>query len=350
MSSDQAAARPQPSTEREAREVSVGPEERVSAPPAVSMRDVTRRFGSVVAVNRVSLEVPPGSLLGVIGPSGSGKTTTIRMLIGGLAPTSGEVRVLGEEPRRFSRRTRERVGYMPQAFILYPDLTTRENVDFVACLFGLLFRRGSRVQEVLETVDLWGVRDRRASKLSGGMQRRLELACALVHDPALIVLDEPTAGLDPLLRGSVWSELHRLRDMGRTIIVTTQYVAEAEECDQVVLISDGRLVARSSPEGLRQAALGGEVVEIQTADVFDGTRLIGLRAVLEVRQRGPNQFLAVTENAGVATPGLVQKIESEGGKVAFVREFRPSFDEVFAALVERSREQPIDGAETARDS
>jgi ABC-2 type transport system ATP-binding protein len=337
--------------ERQAHEVSVGPEERVkSVPPAVSMRDVTRRFGSVAAVNRVSLEVPPGSLLGVIGPSGSGKTTTIRMLIGSLAPTSGEVRVLGEEPRRFSRLTRERIGYMPQAFILYPDLSTRENVDFVACLFGLLFRRRSRVQEVLETVDLWGVRDRRASKLSGGMQRRLELACALVHDPALIVLDEPTAGLDPLLRLSVWSELHRLRDMGRTIIVTTQYVAEAEECDQVVLISDGRLVARSSPDGLRQAALGGEVVEIQTADVFDGTRLIGLPAVLEVRQRGPNQFLAVTESAGVATPQLVQKIESEGGKVAFVREFRPSFDEVFAALVERSRKQPIDGAETARDS
>ena len=175
------------------------------APPAVVMRGVTRRFGSMVAVNSLSLEVPRGSLLGVIGPSGSGKTTTIRMLIGALAPTSGQVRVLGEEPRRFRRQTRERIGYMPQSFILYPDLTTRENVDFVASLFGmLLFRRSGRVRDVLKAVDLWDVRSRRASDLSGGMQRRLELACALVHDPVLLVLDEPTAGLDPLLRQTVW--------------------------------------------------------------------------------------------------------------------------------------------------
>jgi ABC-2 type transport system ATP-binding protein len=309
-------------------------------PPAVVMRDVSRRFGSVTAVNSLSLEVASGSLLGVIGPSGSGKTTTIRMLIGALTPTSGEVRVLGEEPRRFGARTRERIGYMPQSFILYPDLTARENVDFVASLFGLLlFRRSGRVRDVLKTVDLWDVRSRRASDLSGGMQRRLELACALVHDPALLVLDEPTAGLDPLLRQTAWGELHRLRESGRTVIVTTQYVSEAEECDHVVLISDGRVIAQSTPEGLRREALGGDVVEIETEQVFDGTRLEGLPAVREIRQRGPRQFLAVIENAGQATPGLMQRITSEGGTVAYVREFRPSFDDVFAALVERSREE-----------
>jgi len=317
-------------------------------PPAVAMRGVSRRFGSVVAVRSLSLEVPRGSLMGVIGPSGSGKTTTIRMIIGGIRPSSGEIRVLGEEPRRFRRRTRERIGYMPQSFILYPELSTRENVDFVASLFGLpLFGRGHRVREVLERVDLWNVRGRRAGDLSGGMQRRLELACALVHDPALLVLDEPTAGIDPLLRQSVWTELHRLRDSGRTLIITTQYVAEAEECDQVVLISDGRVIARAEPEGLRRLALGGEVVEVETEQVFDASQLSGVPGLRETRQRGPHQFLAVTDDAGAATPGLVQAIESRGTNVVYAREFRPSFDDVFAALVEQSR---AEGAEADRNA
>lgn len=149
----------------------------------------------------------------LIGPSGSGKTTTIRLLTGGLDPTEGTVSVLGEDPRHYRRRTRERIGYMPQLFTLYPELTARENVDFVASLFGLLlFRRARQVERVLRLVDLWHVRGRRAGRMSGGMQRRLEPACALVHDPLLALLDEPTAGVDPILRASIWTELRRLRD------------------------------------------------------------------------------------------------------------------------------------------
>ena len=203
------------------------------------------------------------------------------------------------------------------------------------------------MREVLERVDLWNVRGRRAGDLSGGMQRRLELACALVHDPALLVLDEPTAGIDPLLRQSVWTELHRLRDSGRTLIITTQYVAEAEECDQVVLISDGRVIAWAEPEGLRRLALGGEVVEVETEQVFDASQLSGVPGLRETRQRGPHQFLAVTDDAGAATPGLVQAIESRGTNVVYAREFRPSFDDVFAALVEQSR---AEGAEADRNA
>ena len=141
-----------------------------------------RAFGQVLAVADVSLRVPAGTILGVIGPSGSGKTTTIRMILGMLRPDAGEIRVLGEEPRHFRRRTRERIGYQPQSFVMYPDLTAKENVNFVAATFGLLWRkRRERVREVMELVGMWDQRDRRAGDLSGGEQRRLELCCALVH-------------------------------------------------------------------------------------------------------------------------------------------------------------------------
>ena len=229
----------------------------------------TRRFGDVVAVDDLSFRVPSGSILGLIGPSGSGKTTTIRMMTGSLEPTGGAISVLGEEPRRFGGGTRRRIGYMPQLFTLYPDLTARENVDFVASLFGLLlFRRRRRVEEVLRLVDLWDARSRRAGQMSGGMQRRLELACALVHEPVLALLDEPTSGVDPLLRASIWRELRRLRDAGRTLIVTTQVVSEAAECDQVALIAEGHLVALASPEQLRRKATGGDVVQLATDQPF----------------------------------------------------------------------------------
>jgi len=177
----------------------------------VSVRNVRRAFGDVVAVDDVSLEVPRGTILGVIGPSGSGKTTLVRMLTGTLRPTAGELRVLGQEPSRFTRYAREHIGYMPQHFSLSEELTASENVGFVASLFGLLWpRRRRRVREVLELVDLWDARGRRARFLSGGMQRRLELACALVHDPTLLFVDEPTAGLDPMLRQAIWAFEPRL--------------------------------------------------------------------------------------------------------------------------------------------
>jgi ABC-2 type transport system ATP-binding protein len=240
---------------------------------------------------------------------------------------------------------------MPQSFTLYPDLTVRENVDFVGSLFGMLFwSRRRRTREVLQLVDMWDVRDRRAGKLSGGMQRRLELCCALVHDPALLFLDEPTAGIDPLLRARVWEELHRLRDAGRTMLVTTQYVTEAESCDKVALIANGRLLALATPDELRREALGGDVVGVATADVFDAFVLLEIPIVRHVRQDGPKEFTVVVDDAGTAMPGVVQAIGARGGEVASAREERPSFDDVFAALVERDQaarsETPDEGRVT----
>jgi ABC-2 type transport system ATP-binding protein len=317
---------------------------------AVDIQNATKRFGDDVAVDGVSLRVAPGTILGIIGPSGAGKTTLVRMLTGAIAPTEGEIRVMGEDPRSFRRRTRERIGYMPQQFALFPDLTTRENVDFAASLFGMIWwRRHRRTRQVLEFVDLWSVRSRRASQLSGGMQRRLELASALVHDPAIAFLDEPTAGIDPLLRDQIWKGLHALREDGRTLLVTTQYVNEAESCDAVALISEGRLIALGGPDQLRRQAVGGDTVLIETSDTVDASMLRSLPAVRRIEQRGPRQLNVTVDDAATSLPDVVEAISQAGGEVQSASEVRPSFDEVFALLVEGDRAKRPTRREDAAD-
>ena len=315
----------------------------------VVMHGVSREFDRRRVVDSIDLTVPRGTILGIIGPSGAGKTTTIRMLTGALRPTEGEVRVLGVEPRRFRRRDRERIGYMPQLFMLYEDLTAGENVDFVASLFGMLWRkRRRRVQEVLKVVGLWDARKLQAGKLSGGMQRRLELACALVHDPTLMILDEPTAGIDPLLRGSIWDELHRLREAGRTLLVTTQHISEAEECDAVALIVGGQIVALASPEDLRRMATLGDLIDVETTTMFDGATLANTPSVVDVRQDGPRHLRIVVDDAGTALPVVVETIKKSGTEVDSAREVRLSFDDVFAILV-KQHEQKLAAAAAEGD-
>ena len=301
---------------------------------AVILDGATKDFGEGAGIHQISLTVPYGWILGLVGPSGAGKTTTIRMLTGALDPDSGTARVLGADPRRFRRRLREQIGYMPQLFTLYPDLTAAENVDFVSSLFGLLwFRRRRRVREVLQLVELWDVRNRKATNLSGGMQRRLELACALVHEPQLLFLDEPTAGIDPILRRKVWAELHRLKDAGRTLLVTTQYVNEAEECDAVALISMGRLIALAPPEDLRRQAAGGDLIEVETTSAFDPDPLVGKNGILAVQARGARVFRVVCDDAPTLLPVIDDLVRELGSDVAQARQVVLTFDEVFANLV-----------------
>jgi len=305
--------------------------------PVVSTEGLTRRYGDLAAVDDVTLNVPSGTILGVIGPSGSGKTTLIRMLTGTLEPSQGKIEVLGEHPRKFKRHTREKLGYMPQHFILYDELTASENLSFVASLFGLMWpKRGRRVKRLLMLLDLWDARKRRARQLSGGMQRRLELACALVHDPLLLFVDEPTAGLDPMLRQKIWTEFRRLRDAGRTLVVTTQVVSEAVYCDSVAVLSRGRLIALAPPEDLRRMASGGDVIQIRTAAAFDGVTIEDLPGVREIRQHAPREMLVIADDAATATPRVVEAIQAAGGNVESSSEYRPDFDEVFSALVSRA--------------
>jgi ABC-2 type transport system ATP-binding protein len=304
--------------------------------PVVQLENATKTFDDVHAVDRVSLTVEPGTILGLIGPSGSGKTTVVKLAIGTLEPTDGTVRVLGEIPSRFRRRTREHIGYMPQSFVLYPDLTAGENLSFVGSLFGMLWRRRRRrSRELLQLLDLWDARNRRAGQLSGGMQRRLALACALVHEPEIVFLDEPTAGIDPVLRQTIWEELRGLRDQGRTLFVTTQYVGESEYCDKVAILDEGRVVAFDTPAGLRDRAFGGDLVEIRFARPVDGSVLRDLPNVSNVRQDEPRRVVVTVQDAGTAIPRLIDAIDEDSNSVESTREYRPSFDEVFAELLER---------------
>ena len=302
--------------------------------PVVELEHVTRRFNGLTAVDDLSLAIPAGAILGVIGPSGSGKTTAVRMATGTLNPTFGEIRVLGEVPARFSRKAREQIAYMPQLFSLYDDLTAGENINFVAGLFGTYWwKRGPVVRRALETVDLWDARDRLARDLSGGMQRRLELACALVHDPTVLFLDEPTAGIDPVLRQSIWSSLRGLADEGRTLLVTTQYVSDAEYCDRVVLLARGHLVAFDEPEALRRRAFGGDVLQVHTERAVDPEMLADVPDLTSVRQDSPRRLTVVTADAGKSSPAIIESLRQQGVAVASVEEYQPSYDDAFAALV-----------------
>jgi ABC-2 type transport system ATP-binding protein len=254
--------------------------------------------------------------------------------------------VLGQDPRHFTRRARERIGYMPQHFVLYEELTAWENLSFVASLFGLLWpKRGRSVKRLLQLLELWDARGRRARHLSGGMQRRLELACALVHDPWLLFVDEPTAGLDPMLRQKIWTEFRRLRDTGRTLVVTTQVVSEAGYCDSVAVLSHGQLIALAAPDDLRRQALGGDLIQVRTAGAFDAVELEALPGVIEVRQRSPREFLVMAENGATASPRVVEAVQNAGATVVSSSEYQPTFDEIFSTLVERA-----DGARPADEA
>lgn len=306
----------------------------------VALNGAGKRFGELQAVQGVTMQVPVGGLVGLIGPSGCGKTTTVRLMLGVHKPDEGEVRVFGETPHRFRRRTRERIGYLPQQFVLYPTLTVDENLNFAASAYGIgPWRRRGTKSRVLDLVGLTAHRSSLASDISGGMQRRLSLAATLIHEPELIFLDEPTAGIDPILREQLWTEFRRLQQAGRTQIITTQYVGEAEYCDFVVLMSQGQIVAGGEPAALRRQVAGGELVDVTLSRV-DDTSLRTLRAIPGVTQlqpRGENDIRLTTDQpAAVLIPLITEAMSTLDIQVQAIEERRLSFNEVFVALLARS--------------
>lgn len=241
---------------------------------------VTRTFDGSGGVRDLDLHVPRGTVVGLVGPSGSGKTTTVRLLLGVDRPQGGDVTVLGRAPSSLGRRGRRRIGYLPQHEALVGDLTLRHNVQMMASLYGLPLRTRflpgkrrraarERIDHLLDLLDLTDVQHTRLRDASGGERRRAALAATLVHEPELLVLDEPTTGIDPVLRQRLWEHFTGLRDDGVTMLVTTQYVGEAVHCDLIAMIVDGRLLAMDTPQALRERALGPDASpEVPYDDVF----------------------------------------------------------------------------------
>jgi ABC-2 type transport system ATP-binding protein len=303
----------------------------------IRAKQLTKKFGDETAVENISFEVPRSSIFGFIGPSGAGKTTTVRLLTGVYTPTSGEVTVFDRNPARFTQGDRARLGYMPQLFVMYPNLSVWENVNFAASLYGMSLFHRKRVEEVLTFVELFEHRSKLARNISGGMQRRLSLASTLVHDPQLLFLDEPTAGIDPVLRHKFWEHFRELKDQGRTIFITTQYVSEANNCDLVGVQNNGKLMLVDTPQGIRHHAYGGDMVDFRAAQPLDFQAETMVRSLSFVRAKtirlSPDSMRIVVDQASTAIPELMGWAQQQNIEVKSLEEFLPSFEDVFVELV-----------------
>jgi ABC-2 type transport system ATP-binding protein len=304
--------------------------------PAIETRDLTRRFGSITAVDRLTLTIPRGELFGLVGPDGGGKTTTLRMLAGILPPTGGDARVAGHSIRAEAEALKPRIAYMSQRFGLYGDLTVLENLHFYAELFGVPRReRPPRIERLLGFSDLTPFQDRLADRLSGGMKQKLGLACALVHTPEVLLLDEPTNGVDPVSRRDFWRILYEMLKGGVTILVTTAYLDEAERCNRVGLMHQGRLLALDAPDRIK-ARMAEALVEIRVTDPWRARQiLVDLPAVRGVTLFGQRLHVAV-EHRERDVPAVVAALDTAGLQPVDPRPVTPSLEDVFISMIERA--------------
>lgn len=304
------------------------------AGPAISSRQLTRKFGPKVAVDHVDLDIPAGRIYGFLGPNGSGKSTMLRMLCGMLLPSEGHAEVFGLSVVEDAEAIRRRLGYMPQKFSLWEDLTTDENLRFMADLYGLSGNVEARIAAQRATYDLEPLRRQRAGTMSGGQKQRLALAAATLHSPELLLLDEPTSAVDPQNRRDFWERLFQLADAGATVLVSTHYMDEAERCHGLAILAEGRLVAEGTPRAL-MAAVDADVVEIEGADGSEAPRLIReLPWVQGVTQLGLRLRVLVARNDDGAT-GRLQALLRQHGIEAQVQRTQPNLEDVFVVVTRR---------------
>jgi len=309
--------------------------------PAISARGLVRTFGKFTAVKSVSFEVAKGEIFGFLGPNGSGKTTVIKMLTGLLPMSGGEATVEGLNVRTDSERVRERIGYMSQNFSLYPDLTVTENLTFYGRVYSLSAQQlKNRIAEVIELNELGPYLNRLASQLSGGWKQRLALGCAMLHEPKLLFLDEPTAGIDPVARRQLWDLLFELSGHGITFFVTTHYMDEAERCSHVAYIYYGKLIADGTPNSLRELPdlqpQGTIRVEITTPEVTRALRLA--RQIPGIRSATIfGQSIHALIDDSLDFDELREQLSKSGIAIAEIRPLAPSLEDVFVELTYKNQ-------------
>jgi len=303
---------------------------------AVEIRDLVKRFGDFVAVDHVNLEVTRGEIFGFLGPNGAGKSTTIRMLCGLLLPTSGSALVGGLDVMTQSEAIKQRIGYMSQKFSLYDDLTVEENIDFFSGIYGVPeARRRERKDYVLRMA---GIEERRKSLtrlLSGGWKQRLALGCAILHEPPILFLDEPTSGVDPIARRTFWELIYQLSAAGHTIFVSTHYMDEAEYCHRLALMDRGKVIALGTPAELKGSLQGSHLLRLEVSDVLGSMKALEkLPGVSDVAVFGGGLHVTV-EDTDQAMLEIRSALEQARIEVMVLEPILPSMEDVFVAMIEQ---------------
>jgi len=300
--------------------------------PAIAFDRVSKRYGELTAVDQVSFTIERGEMFGLIGPDGAGKTTSIRMACGLLRADAGNIQVLGHDPITQHRAVTADLGYLSQRFSLYGDLSIDENIAFFAEIHGVRRYEAAR-DRLLEMTQLAPFRSRRADRLSGGMKQKLALACTLVHEPKILLLDEPTTGVDPVSRREFWKLLSEFLSRGLTIVMSTPYLDEAERCARVALLHDGHLLAVDRPEHL-QAGLGGQLLEVSVRDRRPSLEVLrSIPGIVDVQSFGDRAHVRIRDPQAAVAAAIAQAMERAGGSGVSVRPIAASLEDVFIDLI-----------------
>jgi ABC-2 type transport system ATP-binding protein len=302
---------------------------------AVEVEDLSRRFGDFIAVDHISLKIRKGEVFGFLGPNGAGKSTTIKMLCGLLLPSIGKGSVHGHDIMKESEEIKKNIGYMSQRFSLYDDLTVEENIDFFSGIYSVpAFKKKARKEWVLEMAAIADRREHITKTLPGGFKQRLALGCAVIHEPPILFLDEPTSGVDPISRRNFWAMIYEMSKEGTTIFVTTHYMDEADYCDRLALIYRGKIIAEGTPNGLRKEHMHKHVLEIEVDNIVGAVSALSAGGI-EAAVFG-SLLHATVDNPETARAVIKELLGQSGIAARKIEKIVPSLEDVFVTLIETS--------------